>query len=84
MSKQKELHDIEANDTRWDWTCGSQKSHANQRKILWNVRAFESRVNSSGSQKAADSNVALRMNISALVRFSDSAKISKNVASLVD
>ena len=45
---------------------------------------FESRVNSSGSQKAAVSNVALRMNISAPVRSSDSAKISKNVASLVD
>ena len=45
---------------------------------------FENRVNSSGSQKAADSNVALRMNISAPVRSSDSAKISKNVASLVD
>ena len=45
---------------------------------------FESRVNSSGLQKAADSNVALRMNISAPVRSSDSAKISKNVASLVD
>jgi len=41
-------------------------------------------VKSSGSQKAADSNVALRMNISAPVRSSDSAKISKNVASLVD
>ena len=45
---------------------------------------FRCRVNSSGSQKAADSNVALRMNISAPVRSSDSAKISKNVASLVD
>jgi len=45
---------------------------------------FESQVNSSGSQKAADSNVALRMNISAPVRSSDSAKISKNVASLAD
>ena len=43
-----------------------------------------SRVNSSGSQKAADSNVALRMIISALVRFINLAKISKNVASLVD
>jgi len=43
-----------------------------------------SRVNSSGSQKAADSNVALRMNISAPVRSSDSAKSQKNVASLVD
>ena len=42
------------------------------------------RVNSSGSQKAADSNVSLRMNISAPVRSSNSAKISKNVASLVD
>jgi len=41
-------------------------------------------VASSGSQKAADSNVALRMNISAPVRSSDSANISKNVASLVD
>ena len=48
------------------------------------VNKIESRVNSSGSQKAAVSNVALRMNISAPVRSSDSAKISKNVASLVD
>ena len=45
---------------------------------------FRCRVNSSGSQKAAVSNVALRMNISAPVRSSDSAKISKNVVSLVD
>jgi len=45
---------------------------------------FESRANSSGSQKTADSHVALRMNISALVRSSNSAKISKNVAGLVD
>jgi len=45
---------------------------------------FESRVNSSGSQKTADSHVALRMNISTPVRSSDSAKVSKNVASLVN
>jgi len=52
--------------------------------ILQTEQHFEIRVNSSGSQKAVDSNVDLRMNISATVRSSDSAKISKNVASLVD
>ena len=45
--------------------------------LVFDVKHFGCRVNSSGSQKAADSNVALRMNISALVRSSDSAKISK-------
>ena len=42
------------------------------------------RVNSSGSQKTADSHVALRGNFSAPVRSRDSAKVSKNAASLVD
>ena len=53
-------------------------------QTLLQKQHFGCRVKSSGSQKAADSNMALRMNISAPVRFSDSAKISKNVASLVD
>jgi len=51
---------------------------------MWVINTLRARFDSSGSQKAADSNVALRMNISALVRSSNSAKISKNVASLVD
>jgi len=59
------------------------KSHE-RNQIYFAFNQTDSRVNSSGSQKAAVSNVALRMNISAPVRSSDSAKISKNVVSLVD
>ena len=61
----------------------SNKSISQNNNFAYHVH-FGCRVKSSGSQKAADSNVALRMNISAPVRSSDSAKISKNVASLVD
>ena len=62
-----------------------KKSIASVRlSVIKCLRHFGRRVNSSGSQKAADSNVALRMNISAPDRSSDSANISKNVASLVD
>ena len=55
-----------------------------EKRAYYFLNTLRAGVNSSGSQKAAVSNVALRMNISAPVRSSDSAKISKNVVSLVD
>jgi len=44
---------------------------------------FDVRVNSNGSQKTADSHVALCGNISAPVRVTDLVEASKDTASLV-